>query len=611
MNSRPRVGTLWEQRVSTKGDSYFYDPDSHSLYRQKQIGKHGEQRVVYQRVVEDYSEPPYKQQDVGEPSQYLPSAVTDLRTRGLFQKWERRVDADGELRTYREFRDKYQTSRYGGQWEVGFRWEEARSRSISWRLRMSTFERRLLKPIGWAVATKFEGCDLSSRRRTVYYERAGSQLGGNLPQSLERLAREESGMVSRDLPSSFGCFRTWDPKRMAFHDGSLRCPPDVILDADAEAIVEGERLVRVRASTNSELHTNLEGLFKFDLPTRPTSASSSLLGTSHQPPSQEEAKVASCPNSALCSSLLVTSPQPPSPDDETEERTVRKLQDEYGEFSIYTGRQREKSRITVPVLNRSAHRLDPWGRWMPVFDVGPEPCNLPRENDGYWALLAPGETYYAGEDGNHYEGEVLRNPRFVPYNGLFVCSRCFEAGHDEYCPKSRRKRGVNDGSIYGAVSVDSLHLVRMEKEAVEHERDAARLALVAAEAEISKLRRQIATAPTRPALAGGGREASVVAAEPQPQQQPQHQPAPEDPAAKKRAQEARRAAEVRAKVDGGLILTRNGIEEHSNELLQAFLKAMGLPVRGSKSDMQSRLRKAFDGLGVSTWNFSDAKPGRC
>jgi hypothetical protein len=103
----------------------------------------------------------------------------------------------------------------------------------------------------------------------------------------------------------------------------------------------------------------------------------------------------------------------------------------------------------------------------------------------------------------------------------------------------------------------------------------------------------------------------VVAAEPQPQQQPQHQPAPEDPAAKKRAQEARRAAEVRAKVDGGLILTRNGIEEHSNELLQAFLKAMGLPVRGSKSDMQSRLRKAFDGLGVSTWNFSDAKPGRC
>ena len=102
----------------------------------------------------------------------------------------------------------------------------------------------------------------------------------------------------------------------------------------------------------------------------------------------------------------------------------------------------------------------------------------------------------------------------------------------------------------------------------------------------------------------------MVAAKPQPQQ-PQHQPAPEDPAAKKRAQEARRAAEVRAKVDGGLILTRNGIEEHSNELLQAFLKAMGLPVRGSKSDTQSRPRKAFDGLGVSTWNYSDAKPGRC
>ena len=162
-----------------KGRFLFHDPDSHSLYRQKQIGKHGEQRVVYQRVVEDYSEPPYKQQDVGEPSQYLPSAVTDLRTRGLFQKWERRVDADGELRTYREFRDKYQTSRYGGQWEVGFRWEEARSRSISWRLRMSTFKRRLLKPIGWAVATKFEGCDLLSRQRTVYYERAGSQLGKN------------------------------------------------------------------------------------------------------------------------------------------------------------------------------------------------------------------------------------------------------------------------------------------------------------------------------------------------------------------------------------------------------------------------------------------------
>ena len=68
MSSRPRVGVLWEQRVSTKGDSYFYGPDSHSLCRQKQIGKHGEQRVVYQRVVEDYSEPPYKQQDAGEPS---------------------------------------------------------------------------------------------------------------------------------------------------------------------------------------------------------------------------------------------------------------------------------------------------------------------------------------------------------------------------------------------------------------------------------------------------------------------------------------------------------------------------------------------------------------
>ena len=117
--NRGGVGSLWEQRVSANGDSYFYDPDSHSVYRQKQIEKHGEQHVVYHRVIEDSSE--YKQRDVGALSRYLPGAEVGLRTRGLFEKWERRVDADGELRTYRGFHRKYQTPWTGGQWDVGFR----------------------------------------------------------------------------------------------------------------------------------------------------------------------------------------------------------------------------------------------------------------------------------------------------------------------------------------------------------------------------------------------------------------------------------------------------------------------------------------------------------
>ena len=75
-------GSLWDQRVPANGDSDFYDPDSYSVYRQKQIEKHGKQRAVYQRVTEDSSE--YKQRDVGAPSRYLPGAEVGLRARGLF-----------------------------------------------------------------------------------------------------------------------------------------------------------------------------------------------------------------------------------------------------------------------------------------------------------------------------------------------------------------------------------------------------------------------------------------------------------------------------------------------------------------------------------------------
>ena len=41
------------------------------------------------------------------------------------------------------------------------------------------------------------------------------------------------------------------------------------------------------------------------------------------------------------------------------------------------------------------------------------------------------------------------------------------------------------------------------------------------------------------------------------------------------------------------------------ELLRAFLKAMDLPIRGKKSELQQRLNHAFDGGRIETWKYGD------
>jgi len=555
-SSTSRGQPFGEQRVSTEGAVHFYNPDSHSVYRQQ--SNTAARRVDYQLVTEDG--------DVGVPTRYLPGAQENLRPHGLFQKLERRVDADGELRSFPEIHRKYWTSRtsqMGGQ-PVGFRWEEARSRSIAWRLRMSSFERRLLKPLGWAVATQFEIEDLSSRRRTVYYERASGKLGGNLPQSLERLARHD---VAYSPSADQQGFRTWDPKRMAFHDGSLECPPDVVVDmsdARAVALVEQERRMRGLASANSELHSNLQGFMSFDdVPPLP----SQTLPNSHDHPQLTSA-----------------------PEEKETGQVIRRYKDAYGEFSI-GGPPSKKVRKTVPVLDRAAHQLDPQGRWMPVFDVGPEPFNLPRENDGYYALLAPGEHHSVPL----YQED--RCPRFVPYNGSFVCGKCFRADSDVHGPRLRGEET--------RVSLDAVHLLTRNKALAEHERDMARLALAAAEVELTKLRREkaVTIATTLNAAAPFVAEAPVGPVADNPQ--PGLADGADDAKAKKRAQEAKRAADARAKVEDGFVLTRSGIEEHGTELLAAFLKAMALAVRGTKSDMKARLNAAFDRLGVLSWKSGD------
>lgn len=548
-------GSLWEQRVSADGAVYFYNPDSHSMYRQS-----NDTAVppAYQRVTADG--------DVGQPQRRLPGALEHLRAGGLFQKWERRIDADGELRTYREFHRKYHTGRIGGRADVAFRWEEARTRSIAWRLRMKSFERRLLKPIGWAVTERLDDADLSSRRETIYYERKTSENGGGIPRRLERFRRQDVAASSM----FHDAFCTWDAGRMAFHDGPLERPAMVDLSGiDANRLVENERCVRARASQSPELHKNLLGLMSFDdaSPSPPFS----LQDATFPLPSSPEAR--------QCNE---------NDDEETRQNeVVMQLEDADGAFIIGEPPRKKSRRRTVPVLDRAAHRLDPQGRWMPVFDVGPEPFNLPRECDGYYALLAPGErhsTPFYKED---------RIPRFVPYNGEFICGKCFKSDTDVLCP---RRAGTNI-----TVALDAFALLGRQKEVAEHERDMARLELVAAEAEISKLRRERATPLVTPIAA-----VAPVVAEASVEPQTALTGHGGDARGKKRSQEAKRAGEAVAKVEGGMVLTRSGIEEHGNVLLQAYLKAMGLAIRGGKSDLQARLRTAFDGAGIASWKFGDA-----
>ena len=228
---------------------------------------------------------------------------------------------------------------------------------------------------------------------------------------------------------------------------------------------------------------------------------------------------------------------------------------------------------------------------MPVFDVGPEPFNLPRENDGYYALLAPGEHHSVPL----YQED--RCPRFVPYNGSFVCGKCFRADSDVHAPRLRGEET--------RVSLDAVHLLTRNKALAEHERDMARLALAAAEVELTKLRREkaVTIATTVNAAAPFVAEAPVGPVADNPQ--PGLADGADDAKAKKRAQEAKRAADARAKVEDGFVLTRSGIEEHGTELLAAFLKAMALAVRGTKSDMKARLNAAFDRLGVLSWKSGD------
>ena len=109
---------------------------------------------------------------------------------------------------------------------------------------------------------------------------------------------------------------------------------------------------------------------------------------------------------------------------------------------------------------------------MPVFDAGPEPFNLPRDDKDHYALLAPGEQNsapYVEED---------RVPQYVPYNGNHGCPECMGCAPDmHYLP------------------VDVYSLINRRAATAERERDLARTALVAAEAEISDLRRQIQMQP--------------------------------------------------------------------------------------------------------------------
>ena len=68
---------FWGQRVSTEGVVYFYNPGSHSVYRQQSNA--AARRVEYQLATEDG--------DVRLPTRHLPGAQENVRTRGCSRSW--------------------------------------------------------------------------------------------------------------------------------------------------------------------------------------------------------------------------------------------------------------------------------------------------------------------------------------------------------------------------------------------------------------------------------------------------------------------------------------------------------------------------------------------
>ena len=307
-----------------------------------------------------------------------------------------------------------------------------------------------------------------------------------------------------------------------------------VTDTD-RSLVDEARVVRSRASTNPELHRNLEGRLSFDPHER-----------SHH------------------GRLVVVSDEFQPEDPKTKKR-----------------------RTTVPALNSSAYEISSEGRWMPVFDVGPEPFNLARDEDGYYALLAPGERHDV-----EYDGGESRIPRYIPYNGEFVCSRCKGPDKDGRC-----------------MSMDAYCLQFQLRENAVRERDEARLALASLQAENAQLRLQLPTSPSltstqtaattpAPEVHGSVKDATSVGT------------ASATGASRSRTQQlaiqaAARLAKARGDVSSGLLLTRDGIAQHGNELLRAFLGAMKLAVRGGKAEMQDRIRTAFDKAQINTWKAGD------
>ena len=132
-----------------------------------------------------------------------------LRKGNLFACVERRFDVDGEFLSFRELETKLR-----GRPEslVLVRWAEAKSHTIAMSPRLTTFERKLLAPINWAVVRRQDPSDFKDRM--VYYDRTTDEMAAtSLP---ERLGRMKRYRISGSGPELVVPVQSWDPRPHTF-----------------------------------------------------------------------------------------------------------------------------------------------------------------------------------------------------------------------------------------------------------------------------------------------------------------------------------------------------------------------------------------------------------
>ena len=212
--------SCWEQRVDEiTGEVHFHSTHDRSVF---ELAQHSGYRRADKAMPE------------GERwllERCLPGSAR-MSEDHIFDKTEQLFDSSYELRSFRELKRSHHHSTMATTPSVvsnpaNLRWAEARTRTIALRLRLETYERRLLKPIKWAVARhhcaghRLAGTRVSAPFEPVYYERAtGKSTCGSLPKDLERFERHAVNELNGHA------FVTWNPRRMRFHDGAATCTAD-------------------------------------------------------------------------------------------------------------------------------------------------------------------------------------------------------------------------------------------------------------------------------------------------------------------------------------------------------------------------------------------------